>query len=60
MYEATLKSGRSLHERAQPSHDRQHLENLMAELKDTWDTISGKSMERYRTVCRIQLNFYQK
>ncbi|CAJ1061994.1 microtubule-actin cross-linking factor 1%2C isoforms 1/2/3/5 isoform X1 [Xyrichtys novacula] len=46
MYEATSKSGRSLHERAQSSHDRQHLENLLAELKDTWDTISGKSMER--------------
>ncbi|XP_044214406.1 microtubule-actin cross-linking factor 1, isoforms 1/2/3/5 isoform X1 [Thunnus albacares] len=46
MYEATLKSGRSLHERAQTSHDRQHVENLLAELKDTWDTISGKSMER--------------
>ncbi|XP_019946821.2 microtubule-actin cross-linking factor 1, isoforms 6/7 [Paralichthys olivaceus] len=46
MYEATLKSGRSLHERAKTSHDRQHLENLLAELKDTWDTISGKSMER--------------
>lgn len=47
MYEATLKNGRSLHERAQTSHDRQHVENLLAELKDTWDTISGKSMERY-------------
>ncbi|XP_035528024.1 microtubule-actin cross-linking factor 1 [Morone saxatilis] len=46
MYEATSKNGRSLHERAQTSHDRQHLENLLAELKDTWDTISGKSMER--------------
>ncbi|XP_029958127.1 LOW QUALITY PROTEIN: microtubule-actin cross-linking factor 1-like [Salarias fasciatus] len=46
MYEATLKSGRSLHERAQSGHDRQHLENLLAELKDAWDTISGKSMER--------------
>uniref|UniRef100_A0A8C3A730 EF-hand domain-containing protein n=1 Tax=Cyclopterus lumpus TaxID=8103 RepID=A0A8C3A730_CYCLU len=46
MYEATSKSGRCLHERAQTGHDRQHLENLMAELKDTWDTISGKSMER--------------
>ncbi|XP_037836259.1 plectin [Kryptolebias marmoratus] len=46
MYEATMKSGRSLHERAQSSHDRQHLENLLAELKDTWDTISGKSIER--------------
>ncbi|XP_067366375.1 microtubule-actin cross-linking factor 1, isoforms 6/7 [Channa argus] len=46
MYEVTLKSGRTLHERAQTSHDRQHLENLLAELKDTWDTISGKSVER--------------
>lgn len=47
MYEATLKRGRGLHERARTSHDRQHLENLLAELKDTWDTISGKSVERY-------------
>uniref|UniRef100_A0A8C6KPK8 EF-hand domain-containing protein n=1 Tax=Nothobranchius furzeri TaxID=105023 RepID=A0A8C6KPK8_NOTFU len=46
MYEATMKSGRSLHERAQSSRDRQHLENLLAELKDTWDTIGGKSIER--------------
>ncbi|XP_075868833.1 microtubule-actin cross-linking factor 1, isoforms 6/7 isoform X3 [Nelusetta ayraudi] len=46
MYEATSKNGRNLHERAQTSHDRQHLENLLAELKDTWDTVSGKSMER--------------
>ncbi|XP_047216436.1 microtubule-actin cross-linking factor 1 isoform X1 [Girardinichthys multiradiatus] len=46
IYDATLKSGRSLHERAQGNHDRQHLENLLAELKDTWDTISGKSIER--------------
>ncbi|KAJ3597988.1 hypothetical protein NHX12_001503, partial [Muraenolepis orangiensis] len=46
MYEATLKKGRSLHDRAQSSPDRQHLENLLAELKDSWDTINGKSMER--------------
>ncbi|KAK7887153.1 hypothetical protein WMY93_026774 [Mugilogobius chulae] len=46
MYEATLKNGRSLHERTQSKHERQHLENLLAELKDTWDTINGKSMER--------------
>uniref|UniRef100_A0A1A8EXN2 Plectin b n=1 Tax=Nothobranchius korthausae TaxID=1143690 RepID=A0A1A8EXN2_9TELE len=46
MYEATMKNGRSLHERAQSSRDRQHLENLLAELKDTWDTIGGKSIER--------------
>lgn len=47
MYEATLKSGRSLRQRAQTGRDRQHLENLLAELKDTWDTIGGKSVERY-------------
>ncbi|XP_038145905.1 microtubule-actin cross-linking factor 1, isoforms 1/2/3/5 [Cyprinodon tularosa] len=46
MYDATTKNGRSLYERAHSSHDRQHLENLLAELKDTWDTISGKSVER--------------
>nr|XP_040021133.1 microtubule-actin cross-linking factor 1, isoforms 1/2/3/5 [Gasterosteus aculeatus aculeatus] len=46
MYDATSKNGRCLHERAQTGHDRQHVENLLAELKDTWDTVSGKSMER--------------
>ncbi|KAM8847467.1 microtubule-actin cross-linking factor 1, isoforms 6/7 isoform 2-T3 [Synchiropus picturatus] len=46
MYEATMKNGRSLHERAHSSQDKQHLENLLAELKDAWDTVSGKSMER--------------
>ncbi|XP_077577043.1 microtubule-actin cross-linking factor 1, isoforms 6/7 isoform X1 [Stigmatopora nigra] len=46
MYEATLKNGRKLHERAQSIQDKEHLLNLLAELKDTWDTISGKSMER--------------
>lgn len=65
MYEATLKSGRSLHERAHTSQDRQHLENLLAELKDTWDTVSGKAMERYAApslhysvkTCRIYSSF---
>ncbi|XP_033983772.1 microtubule-actin cross-linking factor 1 [Trematomus bernacchii] len=46
MYEATMRNGRSLHERARTGYDRQHVENLLAELKDTWDTISGKTMER--------------
>ncbi|XP_067093521.1 microtubule-actin cross-linking factor 1, isoforms 6/7 [Osmerus mordax] len=46
MYEATLKSGRSLHERAQSVEDCQHLENLLAELRDSWDTIAAKSTER--------------
>uniref|UniRef100_A0A6Q2Y549 EF-hand domain-containing protein n=1 Tax=Esox lucius TaxID=8010 RepID=A0A6Q2Y549_ESOLU len=46
MYDATVKSGRGLHERSQNIQDRQHLENLLSELRDSWDTISGKSMER--------------
>ncbi|RXM31483.1 hypothetical protein EOD39_6947 [Acipenser ruthenus] len=46
VYEATLKSGRSLRERSQSPGDRQQLENLVAELRDTWDTIIAKSTER--------------
>ncbi|XP_026140571.1 microtubule-actin cross-linking factor 1, isoforms 1/2/3/5-like isoform X2 [Carassius auratus] len=46
MYEACLKSGRSLQEKAQSPEDTQHLENMLSELRDSWDTISGKSSER--------------
>ncbi|XP_058877410.1 microtubule-actin cross-linking factor 1, isoforms 6/7 isoform X2 [Acipenser ruthenus] len=46
VYEATLKSGRSLRERSQSPGDRQQLEDLVAELRDTWDTIIAKSTER--------------
>ncbi|XP_039593504.1 microtubule-actin cross-linking factor 1 [Polypterus senegalus] len=46
VYEATLKSGRSLREKSQCPADKQQLEDMLAELRDTWDTISGKSMER--------------
>ncbi|XP_051999453.1 microtubule-actin cross-linking factor 1, isoforms 6/7 [Xyrauchen texanus] len=46
MYEACLKSGRSLLEKAQSPEDTQHLESMVSELRDSWDTISGKSSER--------------
>uniref|UniRef100_W5MQ75 Plectin n=1 Tax=Lepisosteus oculatus TaxID=7918 RepID=W5MQ75_LEPOC len=46
VYEATLKSGRTLKEKSQSPADRQQLDDLLAELRDSWDTISGKSMER--------------
>uniref|UniRef100_A0A671R6Q8 EF-hand domain-containing protein n=1 Tax=Sinocyclocheilus anshuiensis TaxID=1608454 RepID=A0A671R6Q8_9TELE len=46
MYEACLKRGRSLQEKAQSPEDTQHLENMVSELRDSWDTISGKSSER--------------
>uniref|UniRef100_A0A672QFS5 EF-hand domain-containing protein n=1 Tax=Sinocyclocheilus grahami TaxID=75366 RepID=A0A672QFS5_SINGR len=38
--------GRSLQEKAQSPEDTQHLENMVSELRDSWDTISGKSSER--------------
>ncbi|KTG06350.1 hypothetical protein cypCar_00014478 [Cyprinus carpio] len=46
MYEACLKRGRSLQEKAQGPEDTQQLENMVSELRDSWDTISGKSSER--------------
>ncbi|KAM9488562.1 microtubule-actin cross-linking factor 1, isoforms 6/7 [Clarias gariepinus] len=46
MYEACLKSGRTLLEKAQKTLDTEHLENMVSELRDSWDTISGKSIER--------------
>ncbi|XP_016342373.1 microtubule-actin cross-linking factor 1, isoforms 1/2/3/5 [Sinocyclocheilus anshuiensis] len=46
MYEACLKRGRSLQEKAQSPEDTQHLENMVSELRDSWDTISGKSTSR--------------
>ncbi|XP_066570676.1 plectin [Amia ocellicauda] len=46
VYEATLKSGQTLRGKSQRPSDRQQLEDLLAELRDSWDTISGKSMER--------------
>ncbi|KAJ8290937.1 hypothetical protein GJAV_G00019410 [Gymnothorax javanicus] len=46
MYEATMKTGRTLQEKSQSPSDRKQLENLVSELRDIWDTISGKSLER--------------
>ncbi|KAF4087940.1 hypothetical protein AMELA_G00077310 [Ameiurus melas] len=46
MYEACLKRGRTLLEKTQNPLDTQHLENMVSEIRDSWDTVSGKSMER--------------
>ncbi|TRY53787.1 hypothetical protein DNTS_002699 [Danionella cerebrum] len=46
MYEACVKSGRSLEERTEYPDDMQQLENMLSELRDSWDTVSGKSSER--------------
>uniref|UniRef100_H3A191 Microtubule actin crosslinking factor 1 n=1 Tax=Latimeria chalumnae TaxID=7897 RepID=H3A191_LATCH len=48
MYEATLKSGRSLREKAQLPEDHQPLEDQLGELRDKWDTVCAKAMESIR------------
>uniref|UniRef100_A0A8C0GFI4 EF-hand domain-containing protein n=1 Tax=Chelonoidis abingdonii TaxID=106734 RepID=A0A8C0GFI4_CHEAB len=46
VYEATLRSGRLLRERAQLTEDVQLLEELLAELKERWDDMGGRAVER--------------
>ncbi|XP_067834415.1 microtubule-actin cross-linking factor 1, isoforms 6/7, partial [Heptranchias perlo] len=46
VYEATLRNGRLLLDRAQRAGDREQLEELVTELRDHWDTLSGKCVER--------------
>lgn len=46
MYEATLRSGRLLREKAQLAEDLQPLEELLGELKERWDDLGGRAVER--------------
>ncbi|XP_030045956.1 microtubule-actin cross-linking factor 1 [Microcaecilia unicolor] len=46
VYEATLRNGRSLREKAQLSEDVQKLDELLGELKEKWDLVCWKSTER--------------
>uniref|UniRef100_A0A452IHE6 EF-hand domain-containing protein n=1 Tax=Gopherus agassizii TaxID=38772 RepID=A0A452IHE6_9SAUR len=46
VYEATLRSGRLLRERAQLTEDVQLLEELLGELKERWDDVGGRAVER--------------
>ncbi|KAI1885515.1 hypothetical protein AGOR_G00204550 [Albula goreensis] len=46
MYESAMKTGRTLYEKSESPSDRKQLENLVSELRDSWDTINGKSLER--------------
>ncbi|KAM6374498.1 microtubule-actin cross-linking factor 1, isoforms 6/7-like [Alca torda] len=46
VYEATLRSGRALRERARLPEDLQPLEELLGELKERWDALCSRAGER--------------
>ncbi|XP_010218277.1 PREDICTED: epiplakin-like, partial [Tinamus guttatus] len=46
VYEATLRSGRALRERAQLPEDLQPLEELLGELRERWDALCSRAAER--------------
>uniref|UniRef100_A0A8D0EWW3 EF-hand domain-containing protein n=1 Tax=Strix occidentalis caurina TaxID=311401 RepID=A0A8D0EWW3_STROC len=46
VYEATLRSGRALRERARLPEDLQPLEELLGELKERWDGLCSRAGER--------------
>ncbi|XP_040192936.1 microtubule-actin cross-linking factor 1 isoform X13 [Rana temporaria] len=46
VYDTTVRTGRSLKEKASLSDDVQKLDHLLGEVRDKWDTVCGKSVER--------------
>nr|XP_033809536.1 microtubule-actin cross-linking factor 1 isoform X12 [Geotrypetes seraphini] len=46
VYDTTVRTGRSLKEKALLADDSQKLDNLLGEVRDKWDTVCGKSVER--------------
>ena len=46
VYDTTVRSGRAMRDKATLSADTQKLENLLGEVRDKWDTVCGKSVER--------------
>ncbi|KAM4694316.1 dystonin [Discoglossus pictus] len=46
VYDTTTRSGRSLKEKASLTDDIQKLDDMLSEIRDKWDTVCGKSVER--------------
>nr|XP_028594930.1 microtubule-actin cross-linking factor 1 isoform X28 [Podarcis muralis] len=46
VYDTTIRTGRALKEKAQFPDDNQSLDHLLGEVRDKWDTVCGKSVER--------------
>lgn len=47
MYDTTIRTGRALKEKTLLPDDTQKLDNLLGEVRDKWDTVCGKSVERW-------------
>uniref|UniRef100_A0AAZ1Y085 Microtubule actin crosslinking factor 1 n=1 Tax=Oreochromis aureus TaxID=47969 RepID=A0AAZ1Y085_OREAU len=46
VYDTTVRSGKAMRDKAQLPADTQKLDNLLGEVRDKWDTVCGKSVER--------------
>ncbi|XP_062851947.1 dystonin isoform X3 [Trichomycterus rosablanca] len=46
VYDTTSRSGRALKDKTSLKDDNQKLDDMLCELRDKWDTICGKSVER--------------
>ncbi|XP_061753221.1 microtubule-actin cross-linking factor 1 isoform X6 [Nerophis ophidion] len=46
VYDTTVRSGRAMRDKAQLAEDSQKLDHLVGEVRDKWDTVCGKSVER--------------
>lgn len=46
VYDTTVRSGRAMRDKAQLPTDTQKLDHLVGEVRDKWDTVCGKSVER--------------
>lgn len=46
VYDTTNRSGRSLKEKTSLTDDSLKLDDMLSELRDKWDTVCGKSVER--------------
>ncbi|KAJ8000014.1 hypothetical protein DPEC_G00200410 [Dallia pectoralis] len=46
VYDTTVRSGRAMRDKATLPADTQKLDHLLGEVRDKWDTVCGKSVER--------------
>uniref|UniRef100_A0A3P8YZI6 Dystonin n=1 Tax=Esox lucius TaxID=8010 RepID=A0A3P8YZI6_ESOLU len=46
VYDTTSRTGRALKDKTSLQDDNQKLEGMLSELRDKWDTVCGKSVER--------------
>lgn len=50
VYDTTARTGRALKDKTTLKDDNQKLDDMLSELRDRWDTVCGKSVERYGVV----------